>query len=88
MNSQNLSMIRVKSNNPELDDITYTVEYMLRINDLRTEDTHPNSGLYTDGIRSKVREREVLNDHVDEFIEYLDRNGFEYTTYKASQLQD
>ena len=88
MNSQNLSMIRVKSNNPELDDITYTVVYMLRINDLRTEDIHPNSSQYTDGIRSKVREREVLNDHVDEFIEYLDRNGFEYTTQKATQIQD
>jgi len=87
MNSRNVKGIKVKSSNPDRKDLLYTVEYFLRANDFRHSEIHHASKNYGDGFVGDKRERQVLNDHVDEMIDNLDRNGDSYTLLFEEDLQ-
>lgn len=87
MNSRNVKAIKVKSSNPDRKDLLYTVEYFLRVNDFRHSEIHHASKNYGDGYIGNKRERQVLNDHVDEMIANLERNSIDYTLLFEEDLE-
>jgi hypothetical protein len=88
MNSRNVKAIKTKQAGRTL---TYEVVYLLRKNDLRfsvpdkRRMTKDNLG---DGWREEHDTREVLNEHVDDFIANLDRRGIEHTLLFEQDLQE
>ena len=93
MNKTNVRAIKVKTKQEKSRTLLYEVVYLQRINDLRSNVSDRRfmlKGLLGDGWRSgdkEVLKREVLNDNVDEFLENLDRNGFEHTKLYEKDLE-
>lgn len=93
MNKTNVRAIKVKTKQEKSRTLLYEVVFLQRINDLRSNVDDRRfmlKGLLGDGWRSGLKEvlkREVLNDNVDEFLETLDRNGFEYTKLYEKDLE-
>ena len=80
MNKKNVTSIEVSGGGVMPQKRVYKVEYFRRINDLRSpiKDRRGMGKEIGDGWSDMIVNRDILNEHVDDFIEYLDRVGFEY----------
>ena len=93
MNSRNVRAVKVKTTNTKTGEtrkLIYEVVFLLRKNDLRFEvaDRRTMGKEIGDGWRSEHTHREVLNDHVDEFIKSLDHRGSDYTLLFDKDMQE
>ncbi len=93
MNKQDVKAIKTEVTNPKtgkVRELLYEVVFLLRKNDLRFDipDKRKIGKAVGDGWRSEHDTREVLNEHVDDFIAQLDRQGFEYTLLFDEELQE
>jgi len=88
MNVNNVRAIKLKMDSGRT--LIYESVYLLRKNDLRFEvpdRRRVTKDLIGDGYRKDNDKREVLNEHVDEFIENLDRRGANYTLLYEKDLE-
>lgn len=89
MNKQNVRAIKVKTQAETPKTLTYEVVFLLRKNDLRFDvaDRRTMGRDIGDGWRSDHDQREVLNEHVDEFISNLELRGVEHTLLFEQDMQ-
>jgi len=93
MNERNVKAIKVMTqptNGDEPRELTYEVVQILKLNDLRfdMDDRRRVGSVIGDGWRKDTDQRDVLNEHVDSFIERLDREDWEYTLLFEKDLQE
>lgn len=92
MNKQNVRAIKTEVTNPKtgkVRNLIYEVVYLLRKNDLRfdVDDKRKIGKDIGDGWRSEHDTREVLNDHVDDFITNLKRKNSSYALLFEDDMQ-
>lgn len=92
MNKQNVRAIKTEVTNPKtgkVRNLIYEVVYLLRKNDLRfdVDDKRKIGKDIGDGWRSEHDTREVLNDHVNDFIVNLERNNRSYALLFEEDMQ-
>lgn len=92
MNKQNVRAIKTEVTNPKtgkVRNLIYEVVYLLRKNDLRfdVDDKRKIGKDIGDGWRSEHDTREVLNDHVNDFIINLERNNRSYALLFEEDMQ-
>ncbi len=92
MNKQDVKAIKTEVTNPKtgkVRELLYEVVFLLRKNDLRFDipDKRKIGKAVGDGWRSEHDTREVLNDHVDDFIMNLDRINSSYSLLFENDVQ-
>jgi hypothetical protein len=83
MKHSNVTSIEVELEGDNPRTLTYTVELFRKINDLRyavgfQSDKRSIGNNIGDGWADQTDQRDVLFDHVDQFIESLDKAGLKY----------
>jgi len=84
MKHSNVTSIEVELEGENPRTLTYTVELFRKINDLRhavgfQSDKRSIGNNIGDGWADQTDQRDLLFDHVDQFIASLDRSGTKYT---------